>query len=59
MLETVRQNSRSAVIYIFFGIIIIAFIVSFGPGSFSGTDTSFDFGGRYAARSEEHTSELQ
>lgn len=50
MLETVRQNSRSAVIYIFFGIIIVAFIVSFGPGSFSGTDTSFDFGGRYAAK---------
>ena len=50
MLETVRQNSRSAVIYIFFGIIIVAFIVSFGPGSFSGSDSSFDFGARYAAK---------
>lgn len=50
MLESVRQNSRSAIVYILFGIIIVAFIVSFGPGSMSGGDSSFSLGGRYAAR---------
>ena len=28
-----RQNSRSAIIYILFGILIAAFVISFGPGS--------------------------
>ncbi|HNF96662.1 MAG TPA: SurA N-terminal domain-containing protein, partial [Pseudomonadota bacterium] len=50
MLDSVRQNSRSAIIYILFGILIAAFIVSFGPGSPTG-DSVFDgLGGRYAAR---------
>lgn len=50
MLDSVRQNSRSAVIYILFGVLIAAFIVSFGPGSPTG-DSVFDgLGGRYAAR---------
>ncbi len=50
MLDSVRQNSRSAIVYILFGVIIAAFIVSFGPSSPSG-DSVFDgFGTRYAAR---------
>ncbi|HNK47088.1 MAG TPA: SurA N-terminal domain-containing protein, partial [Pseudomonadota bacterium] len=50
MLDSVRQNSRSAIIYILFGILIAAFIVSFGPGSPTG-DSVFDgLGGHYAAR---------
>jgi peptidyl-prolyl cis-trans isomerase D len=32
MLETLRKNSRNAVIYVLFGVIIAAFIISFGPG---------------------------
>ena len=49
MLESVRQNSRSAIIYILFGILIAAFVVSFGPGSPSG-DSLFEFGSKYAAK---------
>jgi peptidyl-prolyl cis-trans isomerase D len=49
MLESVRQNSRSAIIYILFGILIAAFIVSFGPGSMS-TDSMFELGSKYAAK---------
>src|SRR5262245_45533099 len=33
MLETLRRNSRSTVIYVLFGIIIAVFIINFGPGS--------------------------
>ncbi len=33
MLDTLRQNSKSALIYVFFGIIIMVFVFSFGPGS--------------------------
>jgi peptidyl-prolyl cis-trans isomerase D len=33
MLDTLRQHSRSLVITILFGIIIVVFVVSFGPGS--------------------------
>jgi peptidyl-prolyl cis-trans isomerase D len=33
MLDTLRANSRSILSYILFGIIIVVFIVSFGPGS--------------------------
>ncbi len=33
MLDTMRRNSRSALIYVFFTIIIVVFIFSFGPGS--------------------------
>ena len=50
MLDAVRQNSRSAIIYILFGILIAAFIVSFGPGSPSSGDSMFEFGSKYAAK---------
>jgi peptidyl-prolyl cis-trans isomerase D len=33
MLDTLRANSRSVLTYILFGIIILVFVVSFGPGS--------------------------
>ncbi len=33
MLEMMRQNSRSTIIYVLFGIVIATFIVNFGPGS--------------------------
>mgnify|MGYP000937810300 FL=1 len=33
MLDTLRKNSKSALIYVFFGIIIVVFVFSFGPGS--------------------------
>jgi peptidyl-prolyl cis-trans isomerase D len=33
MLDTLRANSRSILSYVLFGIIIVVFIVSFGPGS--------------------------
>ena len=33
MLDTLRANSRSVLTYVLFGIIIVVFIVSFGPGS--------------------------
>lgn len=50
MLDAVRQNSRSAIVYILFGIIIAAFIVSFGPGSPTGSETPWTLGGKFAAR---------
>ncbi len=33
MLDTLRANSRSVLTYVLFGIIILVFVVSFGPGS--------------------------
>ncbi len=33
MLEVLRKNSRNAIIYVLFGVIIAVFILSFGPGS--------------------------
>ena len=33
MLDTLRANSRSVLTYVLFGIIIIVFVISFGPGS--------------------------
>ena len=33
MLDTMRANSRSVLTYVLFGIIIVVFVVSFGPGS--------------------------
>jgi len=33
MLDTLRANSRSVITYVLFGIIIVVFVVSFGPGS--------------------------
>src|SRR4051812_38641630 len=33
MLEAMRRNSRNAIIYILFGVIIAVFVINFGPGS--------------------------
>jgi peptidyl-prolyl cis-trans isomerase D len=33
MLDILRQNAKSALTYVLFGIIIVVFVVSFGPGS--------------------------
>jgi peptidyl-prolyl cis-trans isomerase D len=33
MLDTLRKSSKSALIYVFFAIIIVVFVFSFGPGS--------------------------
>jgi peptidyl-prolyl cis-trans isomerase D len=33
MLEVMRRNSRNAIIYVLFGVIIAVFIINFGPGS--------------------------
>ncbi len=33
MLDTLRANSRSVLTYVLFGIIIVVFVISFGPGS--------------------------
>ncbi|MGZ3429991.1 MAG: SurA N-terminal domain-containing protein, partial [Polyangia bacterium] len=33
MLQAMRRNSRHAIIYVLFGILIAAFVISFGPGS--------------------------
>jgi len=33
MLQEMRENSRSAIIYVLFGILIAAFVISFGPQS--------------------------
>jgi peptidyl-prolyl cis-trans isomerase D len=33
MLSAMRRNSRHAIIYVLFGILIAAFVISFGPGS--------------------------
>ncbi len=47
MLAALRQNSRSVLIYVLFGVIIAVFILSFGPGSRGvGANTS---GANYAA----------
>jgi peptidyl-prolyl cis-trans isomerase D len=37
MLDILRANARSALTYVLFGIIIVVFVVSFGPGSCGGT----------------------
>jgi parvulin-like peptidyl-prolyl isomerase len=39
MLQSLRENSRNAIMYVLFGIIIAAFILSFGPGSYRGCGT--------------------
>lgn len=46
MLDTLRANSRSVLTYVLFGIIIVVFVVSFGPGSkgCSGDTTSAQAG---------------
>src|SRR5260221_2076491 len=33
MLEAMRKNSRSVIVYVPFGVIIAVFVLSFGPGS--------------------------
>lgn len=33
MLEAIRQNSRSTIIYVLFGVLIAVFVINFGPGS--------------------------
>ena len=33
MLEMMRRNSRNAIIYVLFGVIIAMFVINFGPGS--------------------------
>jgi peptidyl-prolyl cis-trans isomerase D len=38
MLDILRQNAKSVLTYVLFGIIILVFIVSFGPGSKGCTD---------------------
>lgn len=50
MLDTLRKNSKSALIYVFFGIIIIVFVFSFGPASNGCRSGSFAGGGHIAAR---------
>jgi peptidyl-prolyl cis-trans isomerase D len=57
MLQSLRENSRNAIIYVLFGIIIAAFILSFGPGSYKGcggTGTSYaaKVGGQTIGESE-------
>jgi peptidyl-prolyl cis-trans isomerase D len=47
MLQSLRENSRNAIIYVLFGIIIAAFILSFGPGSYRGCGGT---GASYAAK---------
>src|SRR5206468_1564581 len=45
MLSAMRRNSRHAIIYVLFGILIAAFVISFGPGSrgfgYSGPSSAF------------------
>ncbi len=40
MLDILRANTRSVLTYVLFGIIIVVFVVSFGPGSKGCTDTN-------------------
>ena len=50
MLEQMRKNSRSFLIMILFGIIIVVFVISFGPQS-RGTTCEQSMGeDHYAAR---------
>ena len=37
MMEVLRQHSKSFIIYLLFGIIIVVFVISFGPGSECGS----------------------
>jgi peptidyl-prolyl cis-trans isomerase D len=45
MLSAMRRNSRHAIIYVLFGILIAAFVISFGPGSrgvgYTGVSSAF------------------
>jgi peptidyl-prolyl cis-trans isomerase D len=55
MLEVMRRNSRSAIIYVLFGVIIAAFIISFGQGSGTHGCTPGAGAATYAARVGNHT----
>lgn len=51
MLEAMRQNSRSAFIYILFGVLIAAFVISFGPSGLGlGGGNSNPVGAGFAAK---------
>ena len=50
MLDVLRQHSKSFLIYVLFGIIIVVFVVSFGPGS--------DCGGKGGVRGETLAAEV-
>jgi parvulin-like peptidyl-prolyl isomerase len=52
MLQSLRQNSRHVIIYVLFGILIAAFVISFGPGGAYGTNVSG--GGSFAAKVDGH-----
>jgi peptidyl-prolyl cis-trans isomerase D len=49
MLDVLRANTRSILTYVLFGIIIVVFVVSFGPGSRGCTDAGVRTAS-YAAR---------
>ena len=48
MLDAFRRNSKSTLIYLFFGVIIVVFVVNFGPGA--GQGGSVVRGGEFAAK---------
>lgn len=56
MLEQMRQQSRSIIIYVFFGIIIAVFVLNFGPQSAGITSTSTSAG--YVAGNKLTTNDL-
>jgi peptidyl-prolyl cis-trans isomerase D len=54
MLDILRANTRSVLTYVLFGIIIVVFVVSFGPGS-RGCSGDGARGSNYAARVDGET----
>ncbi len=54
MLDILRANARSVLTYVLFGIIIVVFVVSFGPGS-RGCGDGGVRGPSYAAQVDGHT----
>ena len=50
LLANLRKNSQSAVILFLFGIIIVVFIFSFGPGSTGCRSSSMAAGDGFVAR---------
>jgi peptidyl-prolyl cis-trans isomerase D len=49
MLDTLRANSRSVLIYVLFGIIIVVFVISFGPGAKGCSAADFGSSGQVAS----------
>ncbi|MSP61553.1 MAG: hypothetical protein EXR72_14685 [Myxococcales bacterium] len=43
MLDVLRKNSRNAIIYVLFGVIIAVFVINFGPGSRTDDGGGFDY----------------